>query len=505
LKPQFALSAIFADNMMFQHGKPVILFGKSRKNTEIKVEWRDETYRFRTEGTEFTFELPALPVIKTPFSFTVSSRKQIVEIKNCLAGDVIICGGQSNMQFTLKETIFETRPVNRENIRFFEVPKLPYENAHVEFPDLYKSEPKWSECDRQSAPAFSAIGYYVSLGLAEDLDIPIGIISCNQGDTSVFSWTNMIDLCDNPALGKYVSSYRSEVAKYAKIEEYNKLFHHQLPKLMEFWGAIEQGIASGLTSEAAETAAYAKVGDPTLPMGPKHWNRPSGEFDTMLKTIIPFPIKAVLFYQGESDHQNAAIYEAGFKTMIKSWRKAFRDPLLPFVFTQVAGYSYPGLGETGIALIREAQAACINPTDNVFMASAIDLGEENNIHPKDKREIASRLLRLLLEKVYRKGKNSASPALFSYQYTEGRLIIYTQYNNLNLVSRSNQNLGFRISYDGAAFDELEEGVELTGNQIVIRNIKNAKEVRYCFRNFPHCDIYSGNDLPLLPFRIKLEY
>jgi len=504
LKPIFSLAPLFGDHMVFQTGKPVKLFGTCKKRAELKVDWFGESFKYRTEGTTFLIELSALPVTRTPFSFTISCRKQIVEIKDCLAGDVILCGGQSNMQFTLKETVFETRPKPNPNIRFYEVPKLPYDNAHVEFPWLYHANPKWAECDKESALWFSAVGYYVSQGLEEELDIPIGVISCNNGDTSVFTWTNMADLLENPALARYLNNYKAELAKYAKPDDYDKLFKERLPKLMEFWSEIEKGVAAGLSGEEANKRAYEKVGDSTLPMGPKHWNRPSGEFDTMVKKVVPFPLKAVLFYQGESDHQNADLYEQAFKTMIKSWRKAFGDAALPFVFTQVAGYSYPGLGEPGIAYVREAQAACINPTDNVFMASAVDLGEENNIHPKDKRVVAQRLLNVLLEKVYRKGKNSGSPALFSYQYSEGKLVVYTQYNNLNLVSRSGQNLGFSVIFENGSEFEAEK-VELTGNQVVIRNIKHAVEIRYNFKNHPHCDIYSANELPLLPFRIKLKY
>ncbi|MFA5007353.1 MAG: sialate O-acetylesterase [Candidatus Izemoplasmatales bacterium] len=504
MKPFFTLSSVFADHMVFQSGKPVRLFGTCRKKVELKVDWKGEQIKYRTEGTTFLIELPSLPVTKTPFSFAVSCKKQVVEIRDCLAGDVILCGGQSNMQFTVKDTVFETRPKPNRNIRFYEVPKLPYDNAHVEFPWLYQSHPKWVECDKDSALWFSAIGYYVSQSLQEELDVPIGVISCNNGDTSVFTWTAMADLSDNPALARYLAAYRTELAKYPKADDYDRLFKERLPKLMEFWGEIEKGVAAGLSGEEANRQAYEKVGDSTLPMGPKHWNRPAGEFDTMLRTVVPFTIKAVLFYQGESDHQNADLYEQAFKTMIRSWRRVFDDATLPFVFTQVAGYSYPGLPEPGIALVREAQAACINLVDNVFMASAVDLGEENNIHPKDKRIVAQRLLDVLLEKVYRKGKNSLSPALFSYQYAEGKLVVYTQYNAMNLVSRSGQNLGFTVLFENGCEFEAEK-VELTGNQIIVRNIKHAVEVRHNFKNFPHCDIYSANELPLLPFRIKLKY
>ena len=490
--------------MVFQAGRPARLFGTCRRKIELKVDWKGEQIKYRTEGTTFLIELPALPVTKNPFSFTVSCKKQTVEIRDCLAGDVLLLGGQSNMQFTVRDTVFETRPQPNRNIRFYEVPRLPYDNAHVEFPWLYQSHPKWVECDRESALAFSAIGYYVSQGLRGELDVPVGVVSCNNADGSILAWAAMSDLADNPALARPMTAYRNELAKYPKADDYDRLFKERLPRSMDFKREVEQGVADGLSVAEAERRARDKAGDVALPMGPKHGNRPGGAYETMLRTIMPFQLKAVVFYQGESDYDNADLYEEAFRTMIRSWRRGFDDASLPFVFTQLAGYSYPDLPEPGIALVREAQAACINPVDSVFMASAVDLGEENNLHPKDKRIVAQRLLDVLLEKVYRKGKNSLSPALFSYQYSEGKLVVYTQYNNMNLVSRSGQNLGFTIVFENG-FEFEAEKVELTGNQIIIRNIKHAAEVRHNFKNFPHCDIYSANELPLLPFRVKLKY
>jgi sialate O-acetylesterase len=226
-------------------------------------------------------------------------------------------------------------------------------------------------------------------------------------------------------------------------------------------------------------------------------------FDSLLSTIIPFASKGVLFYQGESNHQDCTLYEEGFKTMIQGWRRAFKEPALPFVFVQVAGYSYPGTAKDAIQIVREAQQNAIDVSDNKFMVTALDVGEEENIHPKDKTVISRRLANVVLEKIYHQGQNSLSPAYFSYQISGNDIIIFTRFNNLNLISKSGLNLGFKVSYDHETWVDFPH-VRLDHSNIIIEKAEKTLEIRYAFEPFPHCDIYTENDLPLLPFRIKIE-
>jgi sialate O-acetylesterase len=324
-----------------------------------------------------------------------------------------------------------------------------------------------------------------------------------MGDTSVFSWTDMLFLTQNEKLASYLSNYRTEVAKYPKPETYHERFHKQLPILLEFYNRINKNVAAGMSSEEAHKKAY-EIGDPTLPMGPKHYNRPSGMYDTLVRTIIPYSTKGVLFYQGSSDLQNGDLYGEAFKTMVKSWRHAFNDNTLPFCFVQLAGYSYPGAPEAGIMPVRDGQASSIDVKNGLFMTSAIDLGEENNIHPKDKTVIAKRLFGVVMERIYSRGKNQMSPAAFSVQGSGKKIIICTQYNDLNLYSKSGRVFGFELSYDGTTFETTDK-VKLQINQILIECDRPAVMVRYAYKNFPHCDIYTSNELPLLPFSLPIVW
>lgn len=502
MKPNFTLAPIFSDHMMFQAGKPVYIFGTCQKRREIRIRLRGNTYRFKTTDLTFCFELPPLPYIKESFEVEIACKKQTVLLEDCLAGEVFLLAGQANMGFPLRDT-YETKVKENDGIRFFEVPPVPYPNAHLEFPDLYRSESRWDACYHATAMKFSAIGYHFSRHLQEELGVPVGIIACTHPDTSIFSWAGMLELCELPGLAKYLSNYRQELAKYKSLDEYCETFNRHLPQTLALYKEYRELEKSGVSATQIFEKFAKKRQEFLLPMGPKHPNRPAGTFETMVKSILPFSVKSVLFYQGESDCGQGELYEDAFKAMVKSWRRTFREPSLPFVFVQIAGSTYPKMPESAAAIVRESQSRCVSFLNNIYMTSAVDLGDPNSLHPRDKSVLSRRMANVVMEKIFRQGKNNLCPAYFSHSVSENQVAVFTEFNNLNLVSRSRQNLGFQISFDGDTFVDWDQ-ITLTGSQILIRSVKKVKEIRYAFANNPRCDIYTANDLPLLPFRIRIE-
>jgi len=497
----FTLNSLFQNHMMFQADAPIQLFGTCQDDIILSVQLFDTVHRFHLSGNSFLIELPIVPYIKGAFEIEISTNDQSVTLEDCIFGDLYVASGQSNMQFTMNET-FEKEIKDDPNIRFYEVPKLPYEGAHLEFPYFYSSNPKWFSCSKEKALSFSTIGYYVATFLHEQLKRPIGIISCNMGDTSIFSWIDQASLKNNPKLKPYLDYYQTEIDKYRSREDYNERYHIQLPRLMEFYGQIDKGIKDGLPSDKAHEMAFQYYPDPYIPMGPKHYNRPSGCFETMVQKIIPFSIKGVLFYQGESDHQNKDLYQEAFKTFIASWRNAFQSKNMPFVYVQIANYAYPGTVNDPIAYVREAQMLSMNPSDGIYMVSAIDLGEENNIHPEDKVVVSNRISQVLLEYIYGIGNHSLSPQYESYEINNQMIEIKIGMNELPLISKSMHNKGFFALTDTNELIELQD-VILKGHIITIKNNAKYREIRYGYSSNPEIDIYSANNLPLLPFKIIL--
>lgn len=498
----FILAQLFSDHMIFQANKPIRIFGSCEKNIMISISFLDKIYHFPTKDASFVFELDSFDYLEHPFTFTVFTDTYAVSIHDCLIGEVLIASGQSNMQFLVKDC--KNVPI-KENplIRFYEVAKLPFENANVEFPYFYFSNEKWYPCVQSAINEFSTIGYNIARQLYEELHIPIGVISCNMGDTSIFSWADNLELDRHPELKAFMDQYRQELAKYPTNEAYIERYNFQLPRLMNFYGEIEKGVREGLPADESHRQAYEKVPDPYIPMGPRHHNRPSGCFDMMVRKILPFHSRAVMFYQGESNHQEVEIYSIGFQSMIDSWRKAFMDQSLPFFYVQIAGYSYPGVDSLRIALLREAQEKCENPDDQVYMVSAADCGELDNIHPKDKQVVSKRLGDMILENVFSRIKNATSPKAVLSGYEGGEVWISTADYPFCLISLSGHNQGFTSSQDGKTFTKIEN-VKIVGSNISFHVPSNTVEIRYAYESYPLMDIYSENKWPLLPFRFFLK-
>ncbi|MDP2425072.1 MAG: sialate O-acetylesterase [bacterium] len=499
---RFQLGILFQDHMMFQINQEITISGISNIHQMISVEFLDYVYQKEVPVGPFTICLPAVQEYFEPFEMKISTLEEVVLLRDCIFGDIFIAGGQSNMAFVLKDCVHDeliTNPL----IRYFKVPELPYEGAQHDYPWAYQDKPSWGLATLELIPWMSAIAYEVATALFKETKRPIGIITVAMGDTSVFSWTDLMSLQGNNRLSRHLNNYQFEVEKYRSESEYTERFHTQFPMLMNFYGVIEEGVKAGLDASSAHAEAYRKYPNPYLPMGPMHHNRPSGCFDTMIKRIIPYSCKAILYYQGESDHENHRYYESALRTMIASWRIAFEMPHVPFYLVQIAGYAYPGAKTDAIPFVRFAQQQVALKEPHVYLVSAIDQGEIDNIHPVDKRIVAKRIVDCVLEYSYGQKSDTLSPYVSDYMIQEDLITLSIKGSTIPLVSKSGVFKGILVSSNHQAFEEVMN--VRVGNQTITFPIeKDTKEIRYLFDNAPSCDIYTEHGLPLLPFRFVFD-
>lgn len=497
MKTPFTLSPIFSSNMVFQADRRIRIFGSCKKGIELRLDFLNYCTKIKTKDTTFVFDLEPLPKLSESFSIILSHKKTEIVLENCVVGDVFLLCGSSNMEMTVAES-YENRPTPNPKIRYYQVPQIPYIGAEQDYPDLYSTQSNWKVLKANDMNAMGAIAYHVSKKLAYELEYPIGIIQASYEQTSLFAFAGMMEICSIQELGKFCSNYKTETTRYHKTTEYDHAFHEQMKQVRQFHQLRATYLNDHPPLEASVMAFRAHPYN--IPMGPKHYNRPSGLYETMIKPMERLSFKGAVLYFGEDDIHNANVIQYGYQTLIDSWRKVFKDPKLPFVVVQIAGYSYEGINHDSIAKLRQAQRQVVELSNHISMATAVDLGEEHNPLPREKEVIGKRIANVLLERVYRLEKNQMAPAYFSHQASPGKLVIYTEFNNLFLTSRSMNQMGFTVSYDGTTFQPLKN-VQLVANQIVIQPIKEWKEIRYCYENYPNCDIFTTNDLPLLPFRI----
>lgn len=425
LKNNFELADIFSDNMVFQVDKPLKIFGKCKKNIEINISFLNQQTKIKTTSNTFSVEFPSLPEETPAFSITISSKKQVVNLYNCLMGDVYLFFGGINMSMTLEESHNE-REFDELDVRVF---------------SCEDEQTSWEKAEKNNFTNFSALSYLFAKNIHEVIQRPIGIIACNHRESRIFSWMSMTDILSSPEMIRITNNLRKE---------------EKLP------------LYTGIKTK-----------------------------------IVPHAIKALVFYQGEDDYPYCHVFEDALKSVIKALRFDFEDIQLPCFVIQIAGYNHPFADDESVSLIRIAQANIANDKSQVYLVSAMDFGERELINYQNKHLIAKRLANLALEKIYKIGKNNESPRYFSHQVFSDYIKIFTRGNFLNLLSTSNQFLGFTCSENGSDFKPITD-VKIINNQIVVPRTEKTTDICYAIKKYPSSDIKSANGLPLLPFWIKIN-
>jgi sialate O-acetylesterase len=229
---------------------------------------------------------------------------------------------------------------------------------------------------------------------------------------------------------------------------------------------------------------------------------PAVLFNAMIAPLAPYGIKGAIWYQGESNVGRAAQYRNLFAALINDWRTQWGYPL-PFLFVQLAGFEAdsPEPAECERAELREAQAAALSIVAT-GMASAIDLGERNDVHPRNKQDVAHRLVLAAINAAYGESVVYSGPTYQSMQIEPGqiRLELSNTGSGLRVVGSPRELRGFAIAAQAGPFVWARARVE--GNDVIVssESVPNPARVRYDWRNTPDGNLYNAEGLPALPFR-----
>ena len=359
----------------------------------ISVTLCDKTTNFTSNSERFCFYLPEEEA-GGPYDMTVCLDNEVKVIKNVLIGDVFMAAGQSNMELPTRDTI-DIEIIENDDIRLFTEPHIPFDDGSYVIQTA-----EWNTATKDEILKFSAIGYKVAEILQENLHIPIGIISCNKGATRADSWTSP-ELTEN--------------------DEYKKLNPKKEETCKMYW-----------------------------------FNRGSWLFDNKLSPIIPFTMKGVLWYQGESNARDgdAQNYKTVLEIMIKNWRDLFSDNL-PFYIVQIMPYVW---GEKW-HIVRKCQEEVAKTVDNVYMTTLVNTSENDQIHPQKKNTIAVMLANAVLSTLYGHDKIYSGP-------------VYNQFNVKNNELEISFIFGGGLHFNGQPKDILlhyEDGKTDTAKCKIKRN------------------------------------
>ena len=501
--------------MVLQRNERNKIFGTAPKGDRVHVTLRDTHGNLLDDNWSVSdennrFEVGIMPLeASTGNKMAVRNEftNQVITVENISIGEVWLAGGQSNMEFFNK---YEKNWKNNKNlpinnkIHFYNVPQRAFEGHVTHNGEGRDGYGKWL-CDKEIGyENFSAIGYIFARMIQEKLKVPVGIIGCNWGGTTASAWVPEAVLKKAP-LDKYLKEYANEVEKYDEetLKELSLSAWETIdsPKSYRNFEKFLYGC------DRATQLEFLKEQDVVVPMGPFNENRPGGLYQTMLKKVTSYTIKGALWYQGESDAGDRAfMYDELLKGLIASWRNAWNKDF-PFLLVTLAPFKeWLACTNDNYKIVREKQRLVAETVENVYMTAIGDLGEEYDIHPKEKAQIGKRLAGLALAYVYHL-KDAAevnNPSLGSAKIKEGKIILEFD-NAKELKSKGEYDL---ILLRAGDTEQTVDSYSLEGNKMIISLTDEFADKEEIFVSIGMDDwgiIYTTNEncLPIVPFETKV--
>jgi sialate O-acetylesterase len=496
-RAELKLPAIIGDNMVLQQKQANPVWGWDAPGTEVKVTFAGQTKTAKAgvDG-KWTVKLDAVPANAQPATITIkgSSTK---ELKNVLVGEVWICSGQSNMGFNLSsvwDADLDIAQAKFPQIRLISVPQV----GTQEIQDDFKGQ--WEECSPANAGQFTAVGYHFGRVLHEMLGVPVGLIDNAWGGSACEAWVKRDVLEKDPRFAAISARWKQIESTFTQ-EAFDKQVAEHKEKVAA-WGKAR--------AEAAKAGTFFTT---PAPRGPQNLmigqGRPGNLYAGVLHPTIGYGIKGVIWYQGESNASRAKEYGELFPFMIEHWRKEWKQGDFPFYWVQLADFKpyQTEPGESDWAELREAQTLTMSKLAKTGQCVITDLGEANDIHPKNKRDVAERLARWALVKDYGQKLPYRSPEFKDAKFDGGKALLTFDFAPGGLRTVDTDDVkGFAICGEDKkwvwAKASIIGGSKKGTNQIEVsaEGVAKPVAVRYAWADNPVCNVYSAEGLPVTPFR-----
>lgn len=475
------LGELFNEGVVLQRNAKVELWGTAAPSQQVSVEIQGKKHKtLSNENGKWALNLSPMKA-GGPYSLTVASNSETVKLKEVYIGEIWIAAGQSNMAFTLEKTeggAEEISKANNNNIHFVLVPVLNYDG------DKAHGDMNWRTATTENVGTMSGVAYFFAKQLQKKLNVPIGIICCYKGGTAAEVWMSRETLLQHPDHAPIVTSYENYLSEMGK-EKYEQMYSEYEKGLKIYFDSVRAG---------------HKAVRPVEPMGEKHYKRPYGLYKTMVKRIIPYTSKGVIWYQGEANAPRSDQYRTLFPALINEWRSDFKNPKMPFLFVQLSNYDHPAYGILPMwAELREAQLITWQKVKNTAMAVSMDVGNKNDIHPTDKKPVGERLAASALNTVYGYKIPYSGPVYKSVKFENGKAILSFDFIYGGLTS-SGELKGFSIC--GVDKNFVPAKAEIINNKIVVSSelISQPVAIRYGWANWTDANLKNKEGFPATPFR-----
>lgn len=472
-KASITLPSYYASGMVLQQKSVFQLKGKSTPNANMmfSASWDNvKVYTNADSEGNFSFKVTVPEASTKTYALHIyelkkkGNRDVVIASRNITqvyAGEVWFCSGQSNMQMPVQGSWGlmnnyqeEIKNANYPMIKLLSVAASGKNNHPADDTDLWSN---WVACSPSTIPDFSALAYCFGRELYKNLNIPIGLIQCAYGGSNAEAWVSLETARTIPALKTQLDKcaqydfHRDSVSKYLGMKN-----EFQVPTLL---------------------------------------------YNTMVHPMINFPIRGVIWYQGEANAWGSSYYTALMDSLISSWRKDWGYKF-PFYTVQLAAWQTPAEFQenSNWAALRWDQWKTSQQMDSTGMATAVDVGNATDIHPKNKQEVGRRLALIALKNTYGFDVVADAPKPVSYRFEYKKA--YITFDKKIHVRNDSVPVGFRFK-DRSYKRFYAATAKVVGDKTI--EISVSKPLRpsaiyYNWADYPIGNIYGENNLPVLPFR-----
>jgi len=488
---ELKLPAVIGDNMVLQRGRAVPIWGWTEPGQTVTVSAGGTTLTAKAgQDGRWQVVLPAMQ-LGGPMEIVVKDSSASHTIKNVLVGEVWVASGQSNMAWPVRRSENpdeEIAAAHWPKVRLFGVGRVVAETPQADCTG------RWNECRPETVADFSAVAYYFGRELNKQLGVPIGLIASAVGATPAEAWTRREALEAEPLLKPLLEQWDKMVAEWPKLDaQFTKRYAHKLKN----WEAT-----------VAKAQPQKKPSRPPPPdRSAKSTHRPANLYNAMIAPLTRYPIRGVIWYQGESNATRAWQYRTLLPVLIRDWRSAWAQGDFPFGQVQLAPFRYEldvnftDAHPAWCAELREAQALVQKTLPNIGMAVTMDIGDLTNIHPKNKQEVGRRLALWALATVYGRDIVYCGP-IYEAMAVEGNNIrIRFTHTGTGLTTRDGKPPNeFTIAGANQKFHPANAAID--GDTVIVSSpgVPSPVAVRFAWRDAAVPNLANKEGLPAAPFR-----
>ncbi|MBR1585387.1 MAG: hypothetical protein IJ662_07610 [Clostridia bacterium] len=503
--PKFQASSLFSDHAVLCRDREIRIFGTAGDNVCVTACLVDQDGAVLGRDTapardgRFLCVLPPQPA-RTGCAIWLSDGEAEIRFSDIALGDVYLAAGQSNMELELQnadEGLACVACHENDLVRYYNVPKraLPGEEA-----DRANQDARWVAIAPGTAWDMSAVAYFFAMKLQPHTGVPVGIVDCYWGGTSISCWMAEDTLLSLREGQRYLRDYeeKSRGVTLAEYLEKEAAFNRTIDQWNRAVADLKQK-HPGITGPEINAQAGPCPWNP--PVGPGSPYRPCGLYETMLRRVIPLSLTGVLYYQGEEDTFRTERYDQLLIAFVLMLRQQFQRPDLPFLNVQLPmwidanaqdSFTWPRL--------RLAQQKARDQLRHSGLAILLDQGEYDNIHPTNKRVVGERLYLEALRVVYGQSAAQAPEALDKRREGEALAVALSQ----PVSDRGHGAWLMEIAGEDGAFYPAQVHMEGAALRLTSPSVPRPVSARYAWTDYAVVRLFGENGLPLAPFWLETQ-